>query len=508
MDYRSDYIKVRNYIDGSWVETPANLATVPVYNPSTGEAIGEVPQWGDDSVLDAVAAAKKAFPQWRETSVEKRVHYLFELRSKIVEHHEELAQIIARDQAKHINDARGEVSRVRQIVENACGLPDMLIGEKFEVSRCTRCQVVRQPLGIIGALSPFNFPALVFGWYIPFAIGCGNTVVFKASQQSPFFMQRIMEIFDEIGLPPGVVNLVNGGHNVGDAILVNPDIKGVSFVGSTKVGQHIAEECTRTGKRAQVLAGAKNSILVMADCNRSGLLGQLQNSVFGSAGQRCMAGSNVLIMEEAYDEIRDLILDMASKVPFGDARDESVYMGPVISAKAVEKIVEYIDGAAAQGATILLDGRHPEMDDAHKGGFFVGPTVIEGVTPEMTIAQEEVFGPVLCLMKVKSFQEGIDFMNSSVYGNGDSIFTQNGYYAEEFLHQVECGMAGVNIGVPASMPYLPFGGNKASMLGDGIKAQGHDGIEFFTTRNCATIRFFDEEKAVSAAAPTSCTGGN
>ncbi len=507
MDYRSEYVKVRNYIDGKWVETPQDIDCMPIFNPSTGEQIGEVPLYDEASVCEAVESSQKALKAWRDTKVEKRAKYLFDLRNKMVEYHEELAHIIARDQAKHISDARGEVARVIQIVENACGLPNMLIGEKFEISANTRGQVVRQPLGVVGALSPFNFPALVFGWYIPYAIGCGNTIVYKASEQSPIFMQRMMEIFEEIGLPPGVVNLVNGDYRVGDAILNNEIIRGVCFVGSTKVGQHIAEVCAQTGKRSQVLAGAKNGILVLKDCNRPGFLAQLQNSAFGAAGQRCMAGSNVFIEEACYDEMIELITEMAGKVPVGDALDPDVYMGPVISDKSVERIDSFVDGAVSEGARLVLDGRNPELGENLKDGYFVKPTILADVTPSMTIAKEEVFGPVLSLIKVKNFQEGVDYMNASRYGNGGTIFTQNGYYAESFLHQIDVGMAGVNIGVPASMPYLPFGGNKASLLGSGLKAQGHDGIEFFTTRNVATIQFFEEESEVSSEAPKTCCGG-
>lgn len=492
MDYRNDYIKVRNVIDGRW-EEPSVQDTISIYNPSTGEQIGDVPLTSDADVARAVEAATKAFPAWRDTDSGTRAKYLFALRNKMTEYHEELANIIARDQAKHISDARGEVARVIQIVENACGIPNMMIGETFQISKNTRGQVLRMPLGVVGALAPFNFPALVFGWYIPYAIGCGNTVVYKASEQSPLFMQRMMEIFEEIDLPAGVINLLNGDHRVGEAIMQAKDVKGVCFVGSTAVGQHIAEVCAKNGKRSQVLAGAKNALLVLKDCNVEGFLENLQNSGFGAAGQRCMAGSNVVIEEAIYDDMVERIVEMAKKVPVGDARDEGVYMGPVISDKSVARINTYVDGAVKEGARLVLDGRNPDMPDACKKGYFVKPTILADVTPEMTISREEVFGPVLSLIKVKDFQTGVDFMNSSNYGNGGAIFTQSGYYAESFLNQIQVGMAGVNVGVPASMPYLPFGGVKDSLLGSGLKAQGHDGIEFFTTRNVATIRFYEEE---------------
>lgn len=492
MDYRTDYIEVQNVINGIWGRE-VGIETMPLYNPSTGEKIGDLPLTTDAEVRQAVAAAAEAYPAWRDLAVEKRIKYLFAIRNKMVAYQEELAQIIARDQAKHIADARGEVSRVIQIVENACGLPNMLIGETFLISDTTRGQVLRKPLGPVAGLSPFNFPALVFGWFIPYAIGCGNTIVYKASEQSPLFMQRMMEIFDEIDLPKGVVNLVNGDYRVGEALLQAEEIKGVCFVGSTKVGQHIAEVAANTGKRSMVLAGAKNSLLVLKDCNKEGFLAQLKNSAFGAAGQRCMAGSNVVIEAACYDELVQAIVEMAKSVPVGDARDEAVYMGPVISDKSVDRIHQYIEGAIKEGAKVVLDGRNPDMGPDLAGGYFVKPTILADVRPEMTIAREEVFGPVLSIIKVKNFEEGLAFMNRSRYGNGGAIFTQNGYYAEQFLNHIDVGMAGVNVGVPAAMPYLPFGGTKDSLLGSGLKAQGHDGIEFFTQRAVATIRYFKED---------------
>lgn len=488
MDYRKDYIDVRNVIGGEW-SRPATEERLPVYNPSTGEEIGNVPLTPAEEVERAVDVAAEAFTQWRQVDAGRRCKYLFAIRNKMVAYQEELAQIIARDQAKHIADARGEVGRVIQIVENACGLPNMLIGETFQISASTRGQVLRKPLGPIGGLSPFNFPALVFGWFIPYAIGCGNTIVYKASEQSPLFMQRMMEIFDEVELPKGVVNLVNGDYRVGEALLAAEKIKGICFVGSTAVGQHIAEKAAERKKRAMVLAGAKNSLLVLKDCRVEDFLTQLQNSAFGAAGQRCMAGSNVVIEAACYDAMVEKIVEMAKAVPVGDARDEAMYMGPVISRKSLDRINGYIEGAVHEGAKLILDGRNPEMASGLEKGYFVKPTILADVTPEMTIAQEEVFGPVLSLIKVADFEAGLAFMNSSRYGNGGAIFTQSGHYAEEFLNRIDVGMAGVNIGVPAAMPYLPFGGTKDSLLGSGLKAQGHDGIEFFTERAVATIRF-------------------
>lgn len=492
MNYTNEFVSIRNYIDGQWCRED-NVETMDVFNPSTGEVIGDVPLTSEVEILRAVAAAEKAYQTWKNVDANTRVQYLFALRNKMVEHKEELAQIIARDQAKHIADARAEVGRVIQIVENACGIPNMLIGETFQISQSTRGQILRKPIGVVAGLAPFNFPALVFGWFIPYAIGCGNTIVYKASEQSPIFMQRMLEIFEEIGVPKGVINLVNGDYHVGETLMHAKEVQGVCFVGSTAVGKHVAATSAQEGKRSMVLAGAKNSILVLRDCDREGFLSQLQNSAFGAAGQRCMASSNVVIEEACYDEMVEKIVEMAKQIPVGDARDENVYMGPVISKKSVERINGYIEEAVAQGARLVLDGRHPDLGEALKGGYFVKPTILADVTPDMTISCEEVFGPVISILKVKDFADGMKFINSSRYGNGGSIFTQNGYYAEAYLDQIEVGMAGVNIGVPASMPNLPFGGTKDSLLGSGLKAQGHDGIEFFTRRNVATVRFFEEK---------------
>lgn len=491
MDYAKDYVKVKNFINGQWVEE-AGVETMPIYNPSTGEVIGEVPFTSKETVAEAVDVAHEAFKTWSREPIQKRIFYLFELRNKMKENLEELATIIAVDQAKHIDDARGEVSRVIQTVETACSIPMLMQGEKLEISPGLEGQAIRKPLGVIGGIAPYNFPALIFGWFIPYAIGTGNTIVYKASEQSPLFMQRMLEIFAEIGLPKGVINLVNGDYTVGEAIMANPKVKGVCFVGSTPVGKHIAEVCGREGKRSMVLAGAKNTLLVMEDVKMDGFIGQYINSCFGAAGQRCMAGSIVAAVPEIYDEVKKEMIEAAKKLKVGDATDPEVYVGPVISKKHQERVLAYIETGIKEGANLALDGRSPKLAEQNKNGYFVGPTIFSEVTPEMRIAREEIFGPVVSLMKVENIEDGIELMNSSQFGNGGAIFTQNGYYAQKYLDEIEVGMAGVNVGVPAPVPYLPFGGTKDSIFGSEIKAQGKDGVEFFTKRKVSTIRFFPE----------------
>lgn len=496
MDYAKDYIKVRNFINGAWVEEE-DAEQMKIFNPSTGQAIGEVPCTSQDKVQEAIDAALTAYLGWRKESVHKRVSFLFELRNKMKEYLEELALIIAIDQAKHIDDARGEVSRVIQIVETACAIPMLTRGEKIEIGGGMEGQVVRKPLGVIAGIAPYNFPALIFGWFIPYAIGTGNTIVYKASEQSPLFMQRMMEIFQEIGLPPGVVNLVNGDYTVGEALMASSKVQGVCFVGSTPVGKRISEVCGREGKRAMVLAGAKNTLLVMEDVKMEGFIGQYLNSCFGAAGQRCMAGSVVAAVPEIYDQVKEAMIAAAQKLKVGDATDPNVYVGPLISQKHLDRVREYVQIGLQEGANLALDGRNPVLPAKNQGGFFIGPTILSEVTPEMRVAQEEIFGPVVSLMKVDNLDHALEVMNSSQFGNGGAIFTQNGYYAQKFLEEIDVGMAGVNVGVPAPVPYLPFGGTKNSIFGSGIKAQGPDGVEFFTQRKVSTIKYFPEESHLS-----------
>lgn len=479
---------LKDYINGQWVEHQGEF--IDVFNPSTGEQIAQVPVTSPERVEEAIQAAKEAFVTWRDVPLSARVQYLFKLRQALIDRREELATIIATDQAKHIADARGEVDRGIQLTETACGLPLLLRGDKIAINADLDGEIVREPLGVVGGLAPYNFPSLIFGWFVPFAIGCGNTLVYKASELSPMFMQYIAEILDEIGLPKGVFNLINGGQPVVEHMLNSKDIQAMAFVGSTKVGQIVAEGCAKTNKKAMVLAGAKNTMIVAKDANLQGFVDNFKNACFGAAGQRCMAAANVLVEEEIYDEVKALMLDVAKNLKFGDACDESNYMGPVISPQAVSRIHNYIDIGLAEGCTLLLDGRNPAMPEKNKNGFFVGPTILEGVTKDMRVAKEEIFGPVVTLMKAKSYREGIDVINESEYGNGGCIFTESAIIAQTFLRKTNSGMLGVNVGVPASMPYLPFGGTKGSLLGGQYKAQISDCVEFFTKRKAATIRYF------------------
>lgn len=484
---------LKDYINGQWVE--GSGAFIDVFNPSTGQVIAKVPVTTEDKVAEAIEAAAEAFQTWKEVPLQKRVGYLFKLRDALVSRREELAQLISTDQAKHIADARAEVDRGIQLTETACGLPLLLRGDKIAINGLLDGEITREPIGVVGGLAPFNFPSLVFGWFVPFAIGCGNTLVYKASEQSPMFMQVIAEILDEMELPKGVFNLVNGDRPVVEQMLNSQQIQAMAFVGSTKVGQIVAEGCAKTNKKAMVLAGAKNTMIVAKDANLQGFAENFKNACFGAAGQRCMAAANVLVEEAIYDQVKAIMVDVAKSVAVGDACDEAAYMGPVISRGAVERIHNYIDIGLEEGCTLLLDGRNPELPEKNKNGFFIAPTILEGVTKDMRVAKEEIFGPVVTLLKAKSYRDGIDLINASAYGNGGCIFTESGIIAQEFLRKTNSGMLGVNVGVPASMPYLPFGGTKGSLLGGQYKAQISDCVEFFTKRKAATIRFYGPNEA-------------
>lgn len=484
---------LKDFINGEWVEGSGDF--IDVHNPSTGEVIAKVPVTTPDRLEEAIQAAAAAFETWKEVPLQKRMGYLFKLRDVLIERKEELAQVISTDQAKHIADARAEVDRGIQLTETACGLPLMLRGDKIAVNGAIDGEIMREPIGVIGGLAPFNFPSLVFGWFVPFAIGTGNTLVYKASEQSPMFMQFIAEILNDMGLPKGVFNLVNGDRPVVEQMLNSKDIKGMAFVGSSKVGQIVAEGCAKTNKKAMVLAGAKNTMIVAKDANLKGFAENFKNACFGAAGQRCMAAANVVVEEEIYDTVKDIMVEVAKGVAVGDACDENVYMGPVISAQSIKRIHNYIDIGLEEGCTLLLDGRNPEMPEKNKNGYFIAPTILEGVTKDMRVAKEEIFGPVVTLIKAKSYKEGIAIINESEYGNGGCIFTEAAIIAQDFLRHTNSGMIGVNVGVPAAMPYLPFGGTKASLLGGQYKAQISDCVEFFTKRKVATIRYYGPNEA-------------
>lgn len=502
--------KIKNFINGEWLEE-TGVEYVPLYNPSTGELIGEVPQTSEKTSLEAVDAAYEAYGTWRKLSVSKRVGFLFAIRQAMIDHVEDLAVSIAVDQAKHISEARGEVRRVIEIFEAACSIPTLIQGENLDgIAKNINGRVVKQPLGVFGGVAPFNFPALVFGWFIPYAIGAGNTFIYKPSTQSPMFTQKMGEIFNEVGLPKGVINIVHGDRSVPGTWYENPKMSGVCLVGSTPTAKAMAEACGRGGKRSMLLGGAKNYLVAMEDVNWDIFIDNFIHSCYGSAGQRCLAGSIVAAVPEVYDELIERVVEASKKVTLGDAMNPDVYMGPVISAKAKANIEKYIEIGIEQGSKLVLDGRNPEVPEENKDGYFVGPTIFTDVTPCRRIVQEEIFGPVVSIMKIKDLDDVLQLIRQQKFGNGACIFTQNQYYTEKFIAEADVGMVGVNVGVCAPHPYLPFGGIKDSHLGTN-KVQGKDGLDFFTQNKVATIRVAppagvteDGEKVASDKSVRSC----
>jgi malonate-semialdehyde dehydrogenase (acetylating)/methylmalonate-semialdehyde dehydrogenase len=478
-----------NYVAGAW--TPATAATgeLDVTRPATGEVLARVPLSGAADVDAAVAAARAALPEWRAVSTIARARKLFELRERLVARSEDLARSVTMEMGKTIADARAEVARMVEMVEAACAIPTTMQGRILEdVSRNIDAETVRQPVGVCAAIVPFNFPAMVPFWFLPFAIACGNTFVLKPSEQVPMTQQIAFEELHELGLPAGVVNLVNGSREVVESILDHPGIDAVSFVGSAPVARIVYERAAKAGKRVQALGGAKNHMVVMPDAVIHKTVEGILGSAFGAAGQRCMAGSVVVTVGDAHQQLVGPLVEATKALTVGDGIDERSDVGPVISCDARDRIARWVAKGLDAGATLLVDGR--ELGDRlNPAGAFLGPTILDDVTPDMEIAQEEVFGPVLTLIHAGSLDEAIDIVNSSRFGNGTSIFTESGASVRRYRHEVEAGMIGVNIGVAAPVAFFPFSGWKDSFLGD-LHAHGTDAVEFYTRKKTVTSRYF------------------
>jgi malonate-semialdehyde dehydrogenase (acetylating)/methylmalonate-semialdehyde dehydrogenase len=477
---------LQNHVGGAW--TPARHASeeLDVANPATGELLARVPLSGAADVDAAVRAARAALPAWREVNVIERARRLFALREALVQRHEDLARSVTREMGKTIADARAEVARAIEMVECACAVPTTMQGRILEdVSRGIDAETIRQPVGVCAAIVPFNFPMMVPFWFLPFAIGCGNAFILKPSEQVPMTQSLVFEILHEL-LPPGVVNLVNGGRDVVEALLDHEGIDAISFVGSAPVAKLVYERAARTGKRVQALGGAKNHMVVLPDAVVDQTVKGLIGSAFGAAGQRCMAGSVVVTVGEAHERLVPTLVGATRGLTVGDGADESIDVGPVVSCAARDRIAGWIDRAERDGAIVLVDGRGVE---ANPGGAFVGPTILDGVAPDAAIVQEEVFGPVLTVVQAASLDEAIEIVNRSRFGNGTSIFTESAAAVRRYRHDVEAGMIGVNIGVAAPVAFFPFSGWKDSFLGD-LHAHGPDAIDFFTRKKTITSRYF------------------
>ena len=481
-----------NYVAGRWTAATGDDA-LDVTNPATGETLARVPLSAAADLDAAVAAARAALPQWRAVSAIGRSQKLFALRQGLVERREDLARSVTTEMGKTLPDARAEVARMIEMVEAACALPTTMQGRVLEdVARNVDAETIRQPVGVCAAIVPFNFPAMVPFWFLPFAIGCGNTFVLKPSEQVPMTQQIAFEVLDSLELPPGVVNLVNGGREIVEGILDHPGIDAVSFVGSAPVARLVYERAAASGKRVQALGGAKNHMVVMPDAVIDKTVDGIIGSAFGAAGQRCMAGSVVVTVGEAHEKLIGPLRAATESLRVGDGLEEGVDVGPVVSESARDRIRAAIEKAGADGADIVVDGR-----EAEGAGSFVGPTILDGVQPGSEAAEEEIFGPVVSIISVATLDEAIELVNSSRFGNGTSIFTESGASVRRYRHEVEAGMIGVNIGVAAPVAFFPFSGWKDSFLGD-LHAHGPDAVEFYTRKKTVTSRWFSSGQGSGA----------
>ena len=476
-----------NYVAGEWVAADAG-GKLAVEDPATGDALGVVPVSNRTDVDRAVLAASAAFPEWRRTPVPERARVFFRLKALLDEHHDDLAVRLSREHGKNVAETWGEVQRGIENVEHAAGMPTLMMGDTLEdIARGVDCETVRQPIGVFAVITPYNFPVMIPLWFWPYAVAAGNTVVLKPSEQDPLTHQRVVELAVRAGLPPGVLNVVHGRRETVEALIDHPGVAGVSFVGSSQVAKAIYTRAGAAGKRVQALGGAKNHMIALPDADPAMVADAVVASIFGSAGQRCLAGSVVVGVGDAYEPVREGILDGAASLKVGRGLDEGVDMGPVISGAHRDRVEAFIDGGERDGARLLMDGRGLRVP-GYPRGHWVGPTVFEDVTPEMPLGREEVFGPVAGLTRAPTLEAALELVAKSPYGNAASIFTQSGRAAREFRYSAGISMIGVNIGVVAPMAFFPFGGTRNSFYGD-LKAQGRDAVSFFTDQRVVISRW-------------------
>ncbi|HKN32270.1 MAG TPA: CoA-acylating methylmalonate-semialdehyde dehydrogenase [Terriglobales bacterium] len=482
--------KLPNYINRQWTESSSS-DWQDVINPATGETLAQVPLSEPAEVARAVDAAAAAFPEWRRTPPEDRIQPLFKLKQLLEEHIDDLARIITQENGKTFSEAKGELRRAIENVEVACGIPTMMQGYNLEdVARGIDEIMIRQPLGVIAAITPFNFPGMIPFWFLPYAIATGNTFVLKPSERVPLTMRRAFELLDQVGLPKGVVNLVNGGKVTVDALLDHPQIRAISFVGSTPVAKYIYARAGSNGKRAQCQGGAKNHVIILPDADMQSATQIVTDSAFGCAGQRCLAVSVAVTIGEAQKTFRDSIADAASKLRVGNGLDDGVQMGPVITKQSKSRVESLIGVGEKQGAKVLLDGRNPKIPK-YEAGNFVKPTILDGLPAASELASTEIFGPVLSLIHANSMDEALAFLERNPYGNQASLFTSSGAAARRFRYEAPAGNIGINIGVAAPMAYFPFSGWKESFFGV-MHGQGRDAVEFYTEKKVVIERWAKE----------------
>ncbi|TDG00578.1 CoA-acylating methylmalonate-semialdehyde dehydrogenase [Paenibacillus piri] len=477
---------LKNWIGGEWVAA-ASAPVVEVPNPATGEPIAMVPHSTKEDLDRAVAAAKAAFQEWKQVAVPRRARILFKYQQLLVDHWQELAELVTRENGKALSEALGEVQRGIECVEFAAGAPTLMMGSTLpDIATGLESNFHRYPIGVVGGITPFNFPMMVPCWMFPLAIACGNTFVLKPSERTPLLANRLAELFAEAGLPAGVLNIVHGAHDVVNGLLEHRDVSAISFVGSQPVAEYVYKTAAAGGKRVQALAGAKNHSIVLPDANLDLAVKEIVNAAFGSAGERCMATSVVVAVGSIGDALVDKLVEAAKSIRIGNGMNEGVFLGPVIRDSHKVRTLGYIESGEQQGAKLALDGRNAA--EAAGAGYFVGPTVFDQVKPGMKIWSDEIFAPVLSVVRADSLDEAIEIANQSEFANGGCLYTDSAKAIRHYREHIDAGMLGINVGVPAPMAFFPFSGYKKSFYGD-LHANGKDGVEFYTRKKMVVARY-------------------
>ena len=484
---------MKPYINGEYIDSKSEKFNT-IYDPSTGKPIAQVPCCTKDEVEAAIAAAKAAYPAWKNTPVRKRAAIMMKLHSLIERDMDELTRLVATENGKCWAEAAGDVGKALDMTELACSAPTMLMGDSLmDTSAGYDTTLYREPLGVFAGIAPWNFPAMIpVGWMAPLAIVCGNTFVLKPASTTPMTSMKFAELYKEAGIPDGVFNIVPCSRNEAEILLTHEDIKGVTFVGSTQVGLHVYSTAAAHGKRVQALCEAKNHALVLKDAPIGRTAAGIMNSAFGCAGERCMALPAIVVEEEIADELVAELVRLCKQQKIGPAYDKTSNLGPVGSKSHQKFVLDWIEKGIEEGAQLVLDGRNVKVE-GYEDGYYIGHTIFDHVTEEMTIGTREVFGPVLCVKRVKNFEEGLALMNRNPFANGSVIFTQSGYYAREFVKNTDGGMVGVNVGIPVPIGVFPFCGHKQSFFGD-LHCHGKDAFRFYTESKCVTTRWFDDEE--------------
>ena len=493
MANRNDAKTLGFYAHGKWQESQTDKY-MAVYDPSIGDVIAQTPCCTKEEVEKTIASAREAFPAWSETPCLKRVQVLYRFRELLNRHMDELTLLVARENGKVWEEAKGDILKVKELVEFASGTPTLMMGESLmNTSPGYDTVLYREPVGVFAGIAPFNFPGMIpMGWMAPLCVATGNTLVIKAASMTPMTSMRCAELWQEAGLPEGVLNIVTCSRKEAELFLTHPDIKGVSFVGSTAVGLHIYSTAAACGKRVQALCEAKNHGLLLEDAALERTARSIINSSFGCAGERCMALPVIVVQESVADRFVRLLTQYAQALKIGPAYDRTSELGPLVTESHQQSVCNWIEKGVKEGARLVLDGRGVKVKGYEKG-FYLGPTIFDHVTANMTIGDQEIFGPVVCIKRVKDFDEGVDLMNKNPFANGSVIYTQNGHYSREFARRTHGGMVGINVGIPVPVGVFPFTGHKQSFFGD-LHTLGKDGVRFYTETKAVTTRWFDEQE--------------